>query len=123
MLIVLQSPFYTQAAERWLRAELLQRLGRHEEARRWFESMTQSSLYDLVYLAPSHLRRAEIDERLGGHESAAEHYRRVVQLWGGCEPALSGVVEEAAARLERVGGGRPHTGDRQVAGAEATPGP
>jgi tetratricopeptide (TPR) repeat protein len=122
MQVVLQSPFYTQTAERWLRAELLQRLGRHQEALRWYRSIVQSSLYDLVYLAPSHLRRAEIHERLGEQEQAAGHYRRLLELWGGCDPALRPAVDEAAVRLDRLAPGRSRAGDRRTSGAEASPG-
>jgi tetratricopeptide (TPR) repeat protein len=102
ILIVLQSPFYTEVAERWLRAELLQRLGRYDEAKRWYESLVQASLYDLICLAPSHLRRAEICERFGERNQAAEHCRRVVELWHDCDPELRPVVTEATAQLERL---------------------
>lgn len=119
MLIVLQSPFYTRTAERWLRAELLHRLGRNQEALRWYQSIAQASLFDLIYLAPSHLRRAEIHERLGDRKRAAEHYRRVIELWGGCDPILRPSVEEAAGRLERQGGGGGGTvGDQRCTDVE-----
>jgi serine/threonine-protein kinase len=103
--IVMQSPFYTYIAERWLRAELLQQLERYEEALRWYESIVQSSVYELIYLAPSHRERARIYERLGNRLRAASHYRRVVAVWKECDPELRPVVDEAAARLQRMGSG------------------
>jgi tetratricopeptide (TPR) repeat protein len=103
--IVRQSPFYMYTAERWLRAELLQRLGRHDEAVRWYDSLVQSSLYELIYLAPSHLNRARIYERLGQRLRAASHYRRVVALWNGCDPELRPAYDEAAGWLQRMAGG------------------
>jgi tetratricopeptide (TPR) repeat protein len=104
-LIVMQSPFYMYTAERWLRAELLEQLERYEEAVRWYASIVQSSLYELVYLAPSHLRRGRIQERLGDRQRAAQHYRRVVEVWGECDPELRPAVDEASARLRRLGTG------------------
>ena len=104
ILAVLQSPFYTETAERWLRAELLRGLGRHEEALRWYGSLAQSSLYDLIYLAPSHLRRGEIYERLGDSDQASQHYRRVVELWRECDSELRPMLAQATAGLERLGG-------------------
>jgi DNA-binding SARP family transcriptional activator/TolB-like protein len=104
--IVMQSPFYTFTAERWLRAELLGRLERYQEALRWYESIVQASMYDLIYLAPSHLERARIHERLGDRQLAALHYRRVLAVWGGCDPELRPALDEASARLQRsVGSG------------------
>jgi tetratricopeptide (TPR) repeat protein len=105
MYVVRQSPFYTFVTQRWLRAAMLQRLERWEEALRWYESLVQSSLYDLVYLAPSHLERARIYDRLGNRLRAASHYRRVVALWKECDPELRAAVEEAATRLQRMGSG------------------
>ncbi|HEX6106822.1 MAG TPA: hypothetical protein VFZ26_14640, partial [Gemmatimonadales bacterium] len=107
--VVMQSPFYTYTAERWLRAELLERLGRHQMAVRWYASLVQSSLYELIYLAPSHLHRGRIHERLADPARATSHYRRVVELWEGCEPELRPAVDEAAARLQQLGV-RPDTG-------------
>jgi tetratricopeptide (TPR) repeat protein len=95
-------PFYIQTAERWLRAELLQQLGRYGEALRWYRCVCQSSLYDLIYLAPAHLRQAEIHERLGEPDHAAEHYRRFLELWKGCDPELRPMLGQASRRLEQL---------------------
>jgi tetratricopeptide (TPR) repeat protein len=102
ILVVLQSPFYTGTAERWLRAELLLWLGRGEEALRWYRSLAQASLYDLIYLAPSRLRCGVICERLRDREQAGEHYRRVLELWGDCDPELRPMAAEARTGFERL---------------------
>ena len=103
VLVVLQSPFYTETAEHWLRAELLHSLGREQEAIRWYASLSQASLYDLIYRAPSHLRRGQILERLGESDQAAEHYQRVAELWADCDPELRPMLDQATAGLERLG--------------------
>jgi hypothetical protein len=43
------SPFLTLASRRWLQAELLEELGRAEEAAGWYRSMAERSPYVLVY--------------------------------------------------------------------------
>lgn len=94
-----QSPFFSQAYERFLRGTLLEKTGRVEEALEWYDSFGAVSIYDLVYLAPSHLRRAEIYERLGDRERAIEHYTRFVQLWADADPGLLPMVRRAEERL------------------------
>ncbi len=101
------SPFYSQANERYLRAGLLVAANRQQEALRWYSSFREASLYDLVYLAPSHLRRAEIYERLGEREKAALHYRRFVELWSDADPELRSMVEHAEAHLASLAGEAP----------------
>jgi DNA-binding SARP family transcriptional activator len=43
------SPFYAQAFERYMRAELLDALGRDDEARGWRESIAERSPYEIIY--------------------------------------------------------------------------
>jgi tetratricopeptide (TPR) repeat protein len=64
--------------------------------------LAQQSFYDVVYLAPSHLRRGEIYERLGEPDTAVEHYRRFIELWENCDPELRPHVEEAERKLARL---------------------
>jgi tetratricopeptide (TPR) repeat protein len=98
----INSPFFSQSYERFLRASLLDELGRYEEALRWYGSFEEISVYDLVFVAPSHLRRAEIYETLGERERAAFHYERFIELWSDADPELRTMVDDAAARLAAV---------------------
>jgi len=104
LLIVLQTPFYAQVLERWLRADALHRLGRHEEALRWYRAVVQNSVYELPYLAPSHLRQAQIHDHIGDHEAAARHYARFVELWRDCDVELQPLVADATSRLATLRG-------------------
>ena len=45
------SPFYAQAFERYMRAELLDALGRDDEARGWREAIAERSPYEIIYRA------------------------------------------------------------------------
>ncbi|HEV2129469.1 MAG TPA: tetratricopeptide repeat protein [Longimicrobiaceae bacterium] len=90
------------AHERFLRAELLQALGRDEEALQRYASFPAPSAYDLHYLAPSHLHRAEIYERRGEKEKATEHYRRFIELWKDADPELQPLVRQARERLRYI---------------------
>jgi tetratricopeptide (TPR) repeat protein len=84
---------------RYLRAEALFAQKRWDDALRWYRTSFQGSPAELVYLAPSHLRRAQIFEATGERDRAATHYRRVVRLWSDADPALRATVEQANARL------------------------
>jgi tetratricopeptide (TPR) repeat protein len=58
--LTVASPFYSLASQRYLRAELLRQLGRHQEAAGWYRSIAERSPYELVYAAPSRERLAEM---------------------------------------------------------------
>jgi tetratricopeptide (TPR) repeat protein len=100
--LMFASPFHSRARHRYLRADLLARLGQEERALEWYATIADQAIYDLVYLAPAALRQGEIYERLGDLTAAAEHYRRFVQLWQGCDPELRPMVEEVERRLARL---------------------
>jgi tetratricopeptide (TPR) repeat protein len=97
------SPFFALSYERFMRAELLRALGRDAEALGWYAAMGEIYPYELVYLAPAHLRQGEIYEKLGQRAKAAEHYARFVELWQSCDPELRSVVEEVRRRLVYLG--------------------
>ncbi len=87
----------------WLRAESLHTLGRDAEAIAWYESRADLFINEMMYLAPSHLRRGEIFEALGNREQAVEHYQRFVDLWRTSDPELQGVVRKVEQRLVALG--------------------
>jgi DNA-binding SARP family transcriptional activator/tetratricopeptide (TPR) repeat protein len=91
--------FVAEAYDRYFRAELLERAKREDEALGWFQSIAERAAYELVYLAPSHLRQAEIYQRRGQRDLAAQHYRSFIQLWREADPELQPAVAEARRRL------------------------
>jgi hypothetical protein len=52
-----------------------------------------ANAFDLLYLAPAHLRQAEIHERAGRREQALQHYRAFVELWRDADPELRSWVD------------------------------
>ncbi len=64
--------------------------------------MAQLSPSELVFLAPSHMRRAEIYESLGKRAEAAEHYARFIDLWQDADRESQSLVAEARLRLGRL---------------------
>ena len=65
----------------------------------WLRSIAERAAYELVYLAPAHLRQAEIYDRRGDRDTAAEHYRKFIDLWRDADPELQPVVNKARERL------------------------
>jgi tetratricopeptide (TPR) repeat protein len=98
----LSSPFYSQAADRFLRARLMESEGRLEEALVLYASFEQYSIFDLVFAAPAHLRSAVILEQLGQVERATVHARRFLELWDGCDPELQPMYREGETLLARL---------------------
>ncbi|HEX5855513.1 MAG TPA: hypothetical protein VFZ57_07825, partial [Thermoanaerobaculia bacterium] len=98
----LESPFVSEAYERFTRAELLYELGRYPEARGGFDHLVESSVFEFVYLPLSHLWLGEICDRQGDSKNAAAHYKAFVDLWRDCDRDLSPMVELARHKLEAL---------------------
>jgi DNA-binding SARP family transcriptional activator/TolB-like protein len=86
--------------ERFLMAELLRTLGRHEEALDWYLSFPAG--FDQPWVAPAHLRAAQIYQRLGNRERATFHYTRFVRLWKDADPEFQPMVAQAREALARL---------------------
>lgn len=93
------SPFYARSRQRFLRGELLREAGREAEALGWYRGIGQIYPFDVIYLAPAHLRQAEIHAGRGEHRAAAEHFQRFLSLWRDCDAELRPWVEQARRSL------------------------
>jgi tetratricopeptide (TPR) repeat protein len=89
------SPVHGQAHQRFLRAELLARLGRWEEAIHWYRCLDDFMALHLPYAVPAYLRCGVALQRLGEPERAREYLLRFAALWQDCDP-------EARPRLSRA---------------------
>ena len=90
--------FFTGMQDRHLRAELLEELGRYEEALDWYQSIDYWSYWPNM-AGPSHLGQARIYERLGEREKAVQQYSRFIDLWKDADPELQPQVEAARRAL------------------------
>ena len=97
-----RSSIFSQVADRYLRAELLQETGRVMEAIEAYAAVGDYSVDGLMYAGPSHLRRAEIYVKLGDRAKAAAHLRRVIEMWRECDPALRPVRDAAERQLRAL---------------------
>ncbi len=100
--LTISSPFFSQAFERFQRAQLLEAEGRVDDALCWYSSFAEQSVFDLVYLGPAHLRSAELLERLGRRQEAAHYYERFIELWRECDPEFRPRVAAAEERLSAL---------------------
>jgi tetratricopeptide (TPR) repeat protein len=96
------SSIASQARERFVLGLLLEERGRFEEAISSLSFFLGYSVYDWIYVAPSHLRRAVMYDRLGNPEQAIEHYERFVTLWSECDEEFRGELESARRRLAEL---------------------
>jgi DNA-binding SARP family transcriptional activator len=58
--LTVASPFFSLASQRYLRAELLEEVGRTKEAAGWYGAIAERSPYELIYAAPARARVAAI---------------------------------------------------------------
>ncbi len=80
---VVGAPLASLAPSRLLRAELLSRLGRDEDAVRWCTTVGFVSFYEFTYVVSAHRCAEQILTRLGRHEQAARHAAEIRRLWQG----------------------------------------
>jgi tetratricopeptide (TPR) repeat protein len=92
------SAFYSQAYERFMRAELLYELGRPQEALSWYRTLREVSPYEFVHLAPALLAQAAIHVQLEQPEEAAALRRRATELWQDADSGLRPVIFAAKLR-------------------------
>jgi tetratricopeptide (TPR) repeat protein len=90
--VTVSSPFLSLAYERFFRAELLHELGRDAEALGWYGSIAQRSPYELIYAAPSHLRRAEIFARQGDRTASKAEHDQLRTRWGRADAELQALI-------------------------------
>lgn len=81
----------------------MQRLGRYDEALRWYQ-LNGARLLAPVLLASSHYHRGEIYEAMGDREKAQLHYRAFVELWRDADPQYQPVVQKVRRRLVELSG-------------------
>jgi DNA-binding SARP family transcriptional activator/TolB-like protein len=96
------SPLRGRSYERYLRADVLRQLGRHEEALRWYETLGTLSPLEAVYLAPASLAQARIHAELGNPALARVHLARFLDLWADADGELQALVGQSRAELERL---------------------
>jgi DNA-binding SARP family transcriptional activator/TolB-like protein len=97
-----ESPFYSGGYSRFRHAEALQALGKDADALRWYGSLHDNPVTELLFAAPAHLHQAEIFEASGDRHQAVMHYGRVLRLLGHCEPDLRPLAARAEEGLSRL---------------------
>lgn len=82
------SPFYSRAYDRLVMAELYFELGQDSAAIPWYRSLTEG--YDVLFVAPAHLRLSQIYGRLGDTAESARQRALFEDLWGHADPGVRG---------------------------------
>ena len=95
----------TRVPEHFLRAELLEELGRPDQARSWLEhAAAHDGPFEMLFFAPGRLRLGRLLERTGERARAAEAFASVTELWRLAEPDLQPQLAAAKEALKRLRG-------------------
>ena len=86
---------------RYLRGEVLYRLGRYHEALGWYWFGVLGRP-EIVFQGPGFLRRGEIYEKLGDPTQAVREYRRFVARWRRSDPRYQSLVRDVDERIARL---------------------
>ncbi len=85
---------------RYRRGQFLTRVGKYDDALKWFASFTDPYVEDIVMEAPGELASAQLEMQRGNDRMAALHYRRFAELWRDADPELQPLVEDARKHAE-----------------------
>jgi tetratricopeptide (TPR) repeat protein len=97
--LITRTATYSNGLEHFLRGELLHQLGRDDEALTWYNTIGDDFSYDVVFMAPAHLRKAEIYDARGRKAQALVEYQRFLQLWRNADPELQPIVRRVTQRV------------------------
>ncbi|MGQ0703795.1 MAG: hypothetical protein ACT4PM_11745 [Gemmatimonadales bacterium] len=87
--------------ERFLRAELLRRFGRGQEALAWYRGQVEASTLEAIYVAPSYSRSAHLLNAMGNRAEAAQQDRWFRELWFGADSALAAWARAGDSNSQR----------------------
>ena len=98
-----QSPMYSHSYGRFRRAQLLESVGRTEEATLWFQSFGENSDLDLVYHGVGLLHAGQLLERSGQPTQALVRYQRAARFLNEAEGAFAAWLRSVETGLARLG--------------------
>ena len=101
---VTYAPTVGGVREVFLRARVLHKLGRYQEALDLYAFGAEGRYPGVALLAPSHRYRGEIYEAIGNTEKALWHYGAFVELWREADPEYQPRVQEVRDRMARLTG-------------------
>ncbi len=95
------SALYKMVQQHFLRAEVLNEMGRYQEAIQFYTAAADVSL---PLVAASHLRIGEIHEERGEVDQAVEQYSAFVDMWSGADPEYQPLVDDVRSRIAQLVG-------------------
>jgi len=101
--IAVKSGFEGEAADRFLRAVVLDSLGRDQEALAWYRAIAQRATHELVYVAPARLRESVLAARLNERDHAISALRSADLLWRRAPQPQRDRVAEAERQVRQLG--------------------
>jgi tetratricopeptide (TPR) repeat protein len=101
--------FYFWVNESFLRAQLLEKAERWQEALKLYDAIPFDRAADPSFMPLARLHKARINEELGNTEAAFDNYAIFTEVWKNAEPAERSKVAWARKRMEQLPG---HRADR-----------
>jgi tetratricopeptide (TPR) repeat protein len=93
---------YWKTGEWFLRASLLEALGRADEALPLYDTLVFGSFHDPIFAPIAHLHKARIYAAQRKTAEAIKHYQAFTDAWRNCEAAEKPLLEAAERELERL---------------------
>ncbi len=100
--LMVSSPGASRPWGRFQTAETLASAGRPQDALRWYGSLYELSMYDLIYAPAAHVRRGELYLRLADTAATTAEYARFLELWKDADPDLQPIVASVREKLTRL---------------------
>jgi TolB-like protein len=98
--------FYHWISESFLRAQLLEKAERWQEALKVYDAIAFFRAVNPGFMPLAHLHKARIHEALGNTEAAFDNYAIFTEVWKSCEPAERPKLLAARKRMELLPGHR-----------------
>ena len=92
------SPIHSRSLQRYVRGVIAAESHLIDPAVGWLDTEWNNA-YDMIYIAPSHLRLARMFDETGDETKAIEHFTRFVEMWQDSDSELQPLVDNARARL------------------------
>jgi hypothetical protein len=96
---MVNSPFFSQSRERFLQGVIYRSTGDYRAAHHAMSFFRGLSIFDWIYVAPSHALRADLCRSEKNAACELEHLQRFVEIWSEADSELQDQIDKARQRI------------------------